>query len=155
MFWVSCIMRRKNRHCARRTWPRSNHSWRAWVLPFGDKAAAHYGQLRAGLERAERPMACMTCRSAPCPQRRLDSCHQQHPEIRPHAGGPRRDLSLSSPRMNCAGARSSQRQQSAGRVGVSSTPLVIQLEELPCLDRYQSTQFHCGPHSPSFLIASK
>lgn len=37
------------------------------VLPFDDRAAAHYGQMRAELERAAPPAGHTTCRSAVMP----------------------------------------------------------------------------------------
>ncbi len=40
------------------------------VLPFDAKAAAHYGQVRAELERAGTPSVRMTCRSAVMPAAR-------------------------------------------------------------------------------------
>jgi tRNA(fMet)-specific endonuclease VapC len=40
------------------------------VLPFGSKAAAHYGQVRAELERGECPAVRTTCRLAVMPAAR-------------------------------------------------------------------------------------
>jgi tRNA(fMet)-specific endonuclease VapC len=66
------------------------------VLPFGEKAAAHYGQLRAELERAGTPWALMTCRSAARPQRGADRGHQQHARVYPGAGCKGRELAIAT-----------------------------------------------------------
>ena len=56
------------------------------VLPFGDKAAAHYGQVRAELERAGMPCGPHDMQIVGHPQRRIDRRHQQSARIQSHAG---------------------------------------------------------------------
>lgn len=48
------------------------------VLAYGAKAAAHYGSIRAALERAGRPIGVNDLHNRrPCPQRGADAGHQQ------------------------------------------------------------------------------
>ena len=53
------------------------------VLPYGPKAAQHYGSIRSALKktgtnhRRKRPAYCR-----PCPQRRANACNQQPARIR-------------------------------------------------------------------------